>query len=200
MRDIRSARPFGGVMGQRRRLLLMLALLLAATAAGGCTRRFFRNYADRDVDALLTEKNVFEPWKIENWHVYPDPRARFADPTDPDHPPLPPDDPAAQYLSPNPQRPYKKGGVGRVEGTGYLDVIAAWNVMNRAERPPQLAPVPEGTPPTMSPTPPGPSPGAAEHPYLINLEQSCELGLFNSRDYQDQRENLYLTALPVSLQ
>src|SRR5262245_60899032 len=102
MRVIPCARPLGGDMGQPRRLLLMLALLLAATSATGCTRRFFRTYADKDVEALLTEKNVFEPWQIENWHVYPDPRARFADPSDPDHPPLPPDDPAAQYLSPNP--------------------------------------------------------------------------------------------------
>src|SRR5262245_4462842 len=200
MRDITSARPLGGVMGQRRRFLLMLALLLAATTATGCTRRFFRQYADRDVDVLLTEKNIFEPWQIENYHVYPDPRARFADPSDPDHPPPPPDDPAAQYLSPNPQRPYKQSGVGRIEGTGYLDVIAAWDAMNRANKPPELSPVPEGEAPTLSPKPLDPIPGTVEHPYLLTLDQCCELGLFNARDYQDQRENLYLTALPVSLQ
>src|SRR5918911_5612520 len=100
-------------MGHRRHLLLKLLALAMLTPGLGCTRRFFRKHADKDVETLLTEKNVFEPWQIENWHVYPDPRARFADPSDPDHPPLPPDDPAAQYLSPNPQRPRPKGNIGR---------------------------------------------------------------------------------------
>src|SRR5439155_14722815 len=36
------------------------------------------------------------------------------------------------------------------------------------------------------------------HPYRLTLEQSVELGMFNSREYQDRRENLYLTALPVT--
>src|SRR5262249_34475606 len=39
-----------------------------------------------------------------------------------------------------------------------------------------------------------------ETPYLLNLEQSLELSLFNSREYQDRREDLYLVALPVTLQ
>jgi outer membrane protein TolC len=184
-------------MGRQTRLLLKLLALLMALPGLGCTRHFFRKRADKDVEQLLTEKNVFEPWQIENWHVYPDPRSRFADPSDPDHPPLPPDDPAAQYLSPNPQKPHPRDNIGRIEGTGYLDVIAAWDAMNRANRPPELPPV-EAATPTMSPTPPDPCPPPKS--YLINLQQSCELGLFNSRDYQDQRENLYLTALPVSLQ
>src|SRR5205085_10862477 len=38
------------------------------------------------------------------------------------------------------------------------------------------------------------------HPYLLTLEQAAELGMFNSREFQDRRENLYLTALPVTLQ
>src|SRR5262249_53056610 len=37
-------------------------------------------------------------------------------------------------------------------------------------------------------------------PFLINLEQACELALINSREYQDAREDLYLTALPVTLE
>ena len=41
---------------------------------------------------------------------------------------------------------------------------------------------------------------ARVRPYLLNLEQACELGLINSREYQDAREDLYLTALPVTLE
>src|SRR5713101_1002548 len=36
--------------------------------------------------------------------------------------------------------------------------------------------------------------------YLLTLDQAAELAMFNSREYQDNRENLYLAALPVTLQ
>jgi outer membrane protein TolC len=177
-------------MDFRRQTIVLL--VLAALLTAGCTRKFFRERADADVCALLTEKNRFAPWQIEQFHVYPDPRARFADGTDPDHPPMPPDDAAARHLSPNPQRP-GKAGVARVEGTGYLDILAAWDAMNRAsiEVLPQPDPAPVST---------DGGADAEEKAFLITLEQACELGLFNSREFQDQRESLYLTALPVSLQ
>jgi hypothetical protein len=182
----------------RPQVLPLLALLLASLVGAGCTRRFFRERADRDIGNLLTEKNVFEPWKIEDWHVYPDGRARFADPTNPDRPPMPPDDPAARALSPNPQRP-GKAGVALIEGTGYLDLLAAWDSMNRAEAAPALPPVSGGVQPAQY-TAPASDTSLESHAFLIKLEQACELGLINSREYQDQRENLYLAALPVSLQ
>src|SRR5262249_48716911 len=72
----------------------------------------------------------YPAWAIENWHVYPDPRARFGDPSDPDHPPMPPDDPAAYDLSPNPQKPCK-AGIARIEGKGYLELLGQWDRENR---------------------------------------------------------------------
>src|SRR6266849_5820204 len=98
--------------------------------AGGCTRPFFRQQADEEVSEVLAQKDQYPDWKIDNWHVYPDPRARFSDPSDPDHPPKPPDDPAAFDLSPNPQKPGKVG-IERIEGTGYLELIAQWDQENR---------------------------------------------------------------------
>src|SRR5581483_10374929 len=137
----------------------------------------------------------------------------------PDHPPMPPDDPAAWMQSPHPQKP-GKDGTARVGGTGYLDLLAEWNTKNRAERdqtasqasplndePAEvtgLAAATEGKPSqadsyisTIIPT--EPKPGGPQ-PYLLNLEQACELAVINSREYQDAREDLYLTALPVTLQ
>src|SRR5262245_58245622 len=123
----------GGVMRSFRHVgFKLLALIVAVSALTGCTRRFFRNASDRDVEGLLAEKNQFEPWQIEDWHVYPGPRARFADPSNPDRPPMPPDDPAARMLSPNPQRP-RRAGIALMEGTGYVHLLAAWDTMNRAE-------------------------------------------------------------------
>ena len=52
-------------------------LLLALLASEGCTRQFFRKAADREVDQVLAEKDKYPAWKIEQFHVHPDPRARF---------------------------------------------------------------------------------------------------------------------------
>src|SRR5437899_1621015 len=118
---------------QEKAVVLWLCFLLAAGFAlgpTGCTRHFFRERADKEVSAVLAEKDKYPDWAIEQFHVYSDPHARFADPTNPDRPPMPPDDPAAYDLSPNPQKP-GHAGIARVEGTGYLDLIAQWDRENR---------------------------------------------------------------------
>jgi hypothetical protein len=169
--------------------------------ATGCTRRFYRQRADADTSALLTEKNQFEAWKIEQFHVYPDKDARFADPTDPDHPPMPPDDPAARWLSPNPYR-FRHPKVAKVEGSGYLNWLAAWDDQNRLEESLRQSADSESgqAKNAYSASQNGNEDGSnCGPPYLIKLEQSSELGLFNSREFQNQRENLYRAALPVSL-
>jgi hypothetical protein len=132
-------------MKQRRKLRILArmkklrpgtCLLMAAglaVLAGGCTRRFYRNTADKEVEGILAEKDHGPLPKIEQWHVYPDPRSRYADPNNPDHPPMPPDDPAAFALSPHPQAPTKPG-VGTIQGTAWLEMVTAWDDANRAER------------------------------------------------------------------
>lgn len=214
----------------------------------GCTRSFYRKAADKEVSEVLANKDKYEAWKIENWHVYPDPRARFAMVGSPDRPPMPPDDPAAFELSPNPQKP-GKAGIERQEGTGYLTLIAMWDQENRArkaqeaaeekrkqeeEEPPSItdpAKAPLGGESKVGPsteqkavagTEGGPGTGdtrvgdyaprdaiaeakakslidfTGRQVYLLTLEQAAELAMFNSREFQDQRENLYLAALPVT--
>jgi outer membrane protein TolC len=232
-----------------RRLACAAVALGCAAGLSSCTRSYFRQAADKEVDAVLCEKDKYPKWGIQQYHVYPDPRARFADPTDPDRPPMPPDDPAAHDLSPNPQKP-GKAGVARVEGQGYLQLIAHWDEENRAEAakgsgqaesegqaagqgPEKLAVPPrEGPPPAPGEKPPAQPtdkregaaqtgegvpassprtetasyttslspPAGSPKPYLLKLEQAVELGLINSREYQDAREDLYLTALPVTLE
>src|SRR3989442_2819469 len=112
-------------------LCIMVATTMAVGGVG-CTRPFFRKRADMEVADILTEKDQYPDWQIEQYHVYPDPRARFADDSNPDCPPMPPDDPAAQDLSPNPQKP-GHAGVGLVAGQGYMELLAQWNAENRAE-------------------------------------------------------------------
>jgi len=40
----------------------------------GCSRSFYRKQADKEVGEVLADKDKYQDWKIENWHVYPDPR------------------------------------------------------------------------------------------------------------------------------
>ncbi len=216
------------------RTLWVVVVLLCALA--GCSRQHFRARADRDVEGVISQKNVDPAARVQNWHAYADPRARFAEPPAncPDFPPHPPDDYYAWVTSPNPQRP-GKGGVGRYEGSAYLQQIAAWDAHNRAEDaanappPPPLAPAPAAANPTGGdPAKPGADPkkpadaelgatttgsvaGGAAAGYLatfatqqpafrIRFDQSVELAIFNSREFQDRREDLYLAALPVTLE
>src|SRR3954447_13874603 len=91
-----------------------LPCLVALALAAGCSRSHYRDRADKDVEGVISQKNIFPDWAVENWHAYPDPRARSADSGSPDFPAYPPDDYAAWVLSPNPQKP-GKGGSGRYE-------------------------------------------------------------------------------------
>jgi len=233
-------------------------VLLLLLVAPGCSRKFFRNAADKDVAAIISQKNQFPDWAVKNWFVYPHPDARFADPFNPDRPPYPPDDYAARLLSPNPQHPTKRTGVGRVDGEGYLRILCEWDAENRAleaagvgatpndallrgsdvvtasAQVPALPTVPDapvtaqgkdGLPnaipqaPGTDPKQPGGFPTVQsliaiggspddflralytnQQGYRILADQAVQLGLINSREFQDRREDLYLTALPVTLQ
>ncbi len=180
-----------------RKLLLLLGLAMFVSLPG-CTRRYYRKSADREVDSILAEKDRYPAWKIEQYHVDPDPLARFANVFTIDRPPMPPDDPAAEALSPNPQKPGKKGQ-WLFEGDGYLQLIEQWDRENR-----ETAPAPTGKkPPEPSSSGVYRDPLASRNPappYRITLEQAVELGLINSREFQDRREDLYLSALPVTVE
>ena len=198
---------------------LRRTLLIGLTAAAaGCSREHFRARADKDVEAVVSQKNLFPDWKVENWHAYPDPRARFADPSCPDAPPYPPDDYAAYVTSPNPQRP-GRGGAGRYEGDGYLQVLAGWDAQNRAddaaddEATQQASGRREPARPGESLARPADAAAAAaggaayldifsskQTAFRLRLDQAVELAIFNSREFQDRREDLYLAALPVTLE
>ncbi|WP_164101775.1 TolC family protein [Candidatus Laterigemmans baculatus] len=56
----------------------------------GCSRRHYRLDADGEVAHILAEKDAAEPYQLPyQTNVYPDARARFFDPTNPDCPKLP---------------------------------------------------------------------------------------------------------------
>ncbi|MER3417291.1 MAG: hypothetical protein C4297_13940 [Gemmataceae bacterium] len=201
-------------------LAISILFCLVIWSSGGCTRPFFRRLADREVVEVIQEKNVDPAWELTDYYVYPHPLARFADPSDPDHPPMPPDDPAAWFTAPRPQRPKS---VAYLEQDSYLTLLEEWDRDNRARKgaPKQNSPPAEAAGEALGDaTDCSPNEGAGaeqcagfdpthgrpsrlsrrQRPYLITLDQAVELALINSREYQTRREDLYLAALPVTFQ
>jgi hypothetical protein len=184
----------------------------ALASLDGCTRAFYRKQADKEGNDELADKDKYQEWKIEQFHVYNDPRARFADPYNPDRYPMPPDDEPAWKLSPHPQRP-GHSGVASVEGTAYLEMIKTWDAQNREERtieagehaaqgeqksPDKGTEYAIGRGGSIQALYDGPV--SQQQRFLLKLEDTVELGLINSREYQSIREDLYLGALPVTQQ
>jgi hypothetical protein len=109
------------------RQLASAAILTALAISGqlGCTREFFREWANMDVSEAVFEKTRDPRWRLDIFSVEPPMLSRYADPYDQDVPPAPPDDPAAEALSPMPQWPDNRLMMP-VEGTGYLDLLEYW--------------------------------------------------------------------------
>lgn len=173
-------------------LSCLFASVMAICLITGCARTFYREQADGQVDALLAAKSADDRWPLINYWVYPHPLSRFADVDNPDKPSMPPDDPAAWFTAPKPQKP---SHIGYSEGTGYLSMLAEFDAINRAK--PGISKeiqqeIRDENAPKVVPKPVGPK------PYRINLDQALELAMINSREYQAQREILYLAALPVT--
>ncbi len=168
----------------------------------GCSRSFWRSQADFDAYNLLSQKQFDSRWVIPRTSIEPDPRSRFYDPNDKDTPPLPPDDPsAARYMQwVNGMRGYKSwhkfGQLMSVENPQWLANFGiAPDTFHDSY---QLSDgVTVGTDPTKLPT----EATMRVVPTIENLTlaQTIELASIHSRDYQTQLENLYLSALQLSL-
>lgn len=118
---------------QARKLASLGAWAAMALSATGCGREFFREWADMDVTEAVFEKTRDPRWKMPLFTIDPPAMSRFADWSDRDRPPAPPDDLAAEALSPYPQKPHMRLMVP-MEGTGYLDMLEAGP---RYEAPPE---------------------------------------------------------------
>ncbi len=202
--------------------MLLLGISFAVLFSG-CSRRFYRDRADQEVHQVLSSKDKYPNWKLEEYHLMPDPRARFATVGNLDRPAMPPDDPASMAMAPNPQKPGKYGII-HSEGSGYLDLLSQFDSENRTalsaqqtldnNSPLKLVSFKQDGMPnyldnldpdkgpfdSMGLTYKGDPASRYQNPFMIKMQQSCELGLVNSREFQFRRENVYLSALPVTLQ
>lgn len=164
---------------QRRTALLLLACFCVQTV--GCSRRFWRQQADTDVYVAVHEKLNDPRWHLPRTSIVPDSRSRFYDPYDPDHSPLPPDDPAShQFMHcADGKEGYKCwhefGDTLSVENPNWLD--------------PYTGLFEQGNPVS--------SHESVEIP-KVNLRDAMELTYIHSRDFQTQLENVYLAALTLT--
>jgi outer membrane protein TolC len=144
-------------------------LLLLACAAAGCTRAHYRLAADREVYPIVGERAGAAGFAADRLELEPHPASRLADPTDPDHPPRPPDDPvAAQYM----ERP------NGMKGAHWPKDEVDW-----IEPPGWEAALPRG-------------PDGA---VTLDASRAFELALVHSREYQEALERLYVAALALTL-
>lgn len=175
----------------RSRLVGALIVLALVIAQVGCSRMFWRSQADFDTYNQLLEKTQDPRWDLPRVTVEADPRSRFFDATNPDRPPLPPDDPAAHiYMHVVDKMPgYKSwhtfGESMSVENPQWLQNFDLEPAVAQAgwER---TAEELEGQ--------------ASDRPLVptinkLTLEQAIELANIHSRDYQTQIEEVYLSSL-----
>jgi len=148
---------------------------LALAGLPGCTRTFWRGRADREVAYLVAEKSNNPRWALPpGFNLNIDPRSRYYDPTNPDRPPLPPDDPYSHvymhHVDGKRHAPWwhRNGELPALPNPGWRQRLGEYCEMT-----------PEGA-------------------VKLDLPGAVALSYIHSPTHRTQLENLYLSALDVS--
>lgn len=153
-----------------RRLRWLTAAGVLLVLMVGCSRRYYRDFADRDVYRIEQERMTDWRWQVPDRPVEADPRSRIGDVHDPNHEPIPTDDPGARPFQVTAGRPFefhgwKKRGVAAVEDMNWLKSI----------------------------------PRDKDGSVMLSGPSAMQIALMNSRDYQTSVEQVYLQALSLTL-
>jgi hypothetical protein len=147
-------------------------LVVAFAPTLGCNRSYYRRQADADAQRLIVEKANNPHWQAPPVSIKIDPRSRMEDVFSADHPPLPPDDPASHLL------------MEEVDGKPGYPHWHANGDTNYVENPEWQSFLPVNE----------------DGVVVLDMDRAFRLALINSREYQLQKEELYLSALDVSLE
>jgi hypothetical protein len=163
-------------MSTRNRLPLWkffgVAASLVAMVSSGCSRAHYRLQADQQGTSLTAEKANHPHWGLDYFRVMAPPASRMHDPYDPDHEPLPPDDPTAHVL------------MHRVDGKkGYKH----WHKHG-------------DTPFTQNPAFLECLPLDENGVLVLSADEAVRQGFLHSPNYQREMETVYLSALDVSFE
>ncbi len=161
-------------MTQSRAWICVASLLVAAgiVVLPACHRGYYRRMADQEA-RLLVEEKIYDPrLTAATGQLDIDPSSRLFDPFSKDHPPIPPDDPQSHKL------------MNCVDGRSGYPHWHANGDTNYAENPEWMAWLPRNE----------------KGVVVVDSRSAVEMAFINSSDYQRQREELYLSALDVSLE
>jgi len=151
---------------------LALTLSTICLFGTGCHRTFWRHQADRDVQNLVQEKkNQFCNLPISDYRFEASANSRFYQPYDRDNQPRPTDDPSAHVMM---KCVYGKKGWKGWDKYGIISSIENPNWVNSL-------------------------PKDQDGNVLLNRETAIQIALVNSPEYLTALENIYMSALNVSL-
>lgn len=149
-----------------------LLVVLLALILSGCTRAQHRRRADREAYGLIGCAASDPRWALKDYSITPSPASRMFDPDNPDRPPMPPDDPTSAELM---QCVDGKRGWPHWRRNGLTPCV---------ENPAWMKQLP------------------LDEKGVLALDRSTAVrtALLNSREYQSELEQLYLSALDVTYQ
>ena len=135
----------------------------------GCTRKYYRNFADRDVYRIEQERQFDWRWTTPPRPVEADPRSRMGDVHNPNQEPIPLDEPASRPFQVSAGRPFEflgweKRGTAPVEDLSWRENL----------------------------------PKDSDGTVKLDAASAMRIGLMNSRDYQSTVEDVYLQALSLT--
>ncbi len=157
------------VFGAAGRCIVLLAV--SATSLG-CTRAYYRQQADAEVNCIIDNKSVAVGSAPGEFRIDVDPRSRMYDPNNPDCPPMPPDDPISHQL---------------MNCVDCKPGSPCWKHMDT-------------TPYADNPTWKDYLPRDDEGNVVLDLTGAVQLALLESPEYQEQLETLYLSGLDVTFE
>ncbi len=147
-------------------------LLLLGTSFVGCHRGYYRRQADAEVQAVIRQKTDDPRWNLPDVSIDIRRESRMYNPFSADHPPMPPDDPSShRYM----ESVDGKRGYPHWHANGDTQYV---------ESPDWMAFLPMNE----------------DGLVVINNERAVTLALTHAPFYQRQREELYLSALDVTLE
>ena len=139
--------------------------------AVGCSRAHYREQADYESYGAIDERNHCPAWQLPRIDITPAPGSRLADVYSIDRPPMPPDDPAAHsYMH-------------------CVDGMRGWKHWH------DNGDIPSVEPPGWRDSLPVDPDGVI----TLSPDRAVAIALDNSREYQTALEQVYLTALSLTL-
>ncbi len=152
--------------------LVMVILVVWGGVLPGCNRAHYRQRADLDVYAAVEEYSQDPRWGLKDFTIEPSPASRFYDPHPADMPPMPPDDPASHRI------------MHLVHGKRGAPYEARYGCTRDVENPDYLDFLPWGE----------------DGVIRLDRRTAIQLALLHSPQYQQELEDIYLSALQVSLE